>query len=190
MSKMKPQPNLKLIALLLPDSLSDQVKKEQRFIANTWGPKRALRTPPHITLIPPISVTDAEENSLLKSAEKISKEFCYFRLQLDGYAAFKPKVIFIHPEESPELNDLQAAWRRELLATMPYILDQYPERPYHPHLTLAHRDVTPEQFKKIWDHYAHQEYTASFKVDSFWILRHETNQWRPEKEFNFGNHKL
>lgn len=187
---MKSQPNLKLIALLLPDSLSDQVKKEQLFIANSWGPKRTLRTPPHITLIPPISVTDAEEDQLQNLAEKISKVVRSFTLQLNGYGSFKPKVIFIRPEDSPELNDLQITWRKGLLATMPQVLDQYPERPYHPHLTLAHRDVTPEQFKNIWNYYAQQEYKASFKVDNFWILRHETNQWMPENKFNFGNHNL
>ena len=175
--------NLKLIALLLPGSLSDQVKKEQLFIANTWGSKHALRTPPHITVIPPISVNDDEEKSLLKIAEKISKVIHPFTLQLDRYDSFKPRVVFIHPEDSIELNDLQVVWRRELLASIPHVLEKYPERPYHPHITLAHRDVTPEQFKKIWMHYAEQKFSSSFGVKSFWILKHNRNGWEPEKEF-------
>jgi len=181
---MNKPPTLKLIALLLPESLSDQVKKEQLFIANAWGPKRALRTPPHITIIPPISVTDAEENSLLELADQISNIAHSFTLHLHGYGSFKPKVIFIHAEDSKELNGLQTSWRKELLATMPHVLDQYPERPYHPHLTLAHRDVTPEQFKRIWAHYVEQNFSAAFEAKSFWILEHNQNGWEPEREFS------
>ena len=181
---MKQLQNLKLIALLLPGSLSEEVKKEQLFISITWGSKHALRTPPHITIIPPLSVTDTEEKSLLTIAEKISENIQPFTLHLDGYRSFKPKVVFMHVETSPELNDLQVVWRKELLSTMPHVLDQYPERPYHPHITLAHRDVTPEQFKKIWTHYAEQKFSTSFEVKSFCILKHNQNGWGPDREFD------
>jgi 2'-5' RNA ligase len=178
--------NLKLIAILLPDTISQQVKKEQLFIAKTWGPKHALRTPPHITIIPPLSTTDAEEISLLKIGEKICATSQAFILDLDKYDAFQPRVVFIHTKDSPGLNALQATWRKELLSTLPHALDRYPERPYHPHITLAHRDVKPEQFKKIWAHYAEQEYATSFEVNRYWMLRHEKSGWIPEKEFHFA----
>ena len=59
---MNQQSQLKLIALLLSETISQQVKKEQLYISKTWGPKHALRTPPHLTIIPPIDVTPGEED--------------------------------------------------------------------------------------------------------------------------------
>lgn len=187
---MKPQPNLKLIALLLPDSLSDQVKKEQFFIAKTWGPKHALRTPPHITLIPPISVTDAEENSLQELADKISKSVHSFTLHLHGYGSFRPKVIFIHAEDSTDLNELQTLWRKELLTTMPHVLDQYPERPFHPHVTLAHRDMNAVQYKVIQEYYSGKNFFAEIVIKNFYILKHCPDGWEKEKAFYFNNARL
>ena len=182
---MNQQSQLKLIALLLPDAISQHVKNEQQFIAKTWGPKHALRTPPHITIIPPLSVTDDEEKSLLKIGEKIRQSTHVFTLHLDQYDTFKPRVVFIHLSDSSELNVLHDLWRKDLMKIMPHLMDRYPERPYHPHITLANRDVTPDQFKKIWAHYAEKTYTASFQINTFWILNHEHHGWVKEKEFQF-----
>ena len=174
---------LQLIAVLPPDEVSTLVRQQQQHIATLWGPKHALRTPPHITLIPPIAVTETERDVLWKCAERISKKTTSFPLHLDGYSAFKPHVIYIRITESNELNQLYTLWRTELMALMPHVLEKYPDRPYHPHMTLAHRDVTPDQFRKIWAYYAEKEFQASFVVDRFWVLRHTKEGWEKERDY-------
>lgn len=168
---------LKLVAILPPASIADRVRQEQQYIALHFGPKHALRTPPHITLIPPLPVTPAETSLLSTLAEKISHRCKPFPLQLDGFGAFTPRVIYIHSHASPALEELHKLWRSELMLQMPHLLAKYPERPYYPHMTLAHRDVTPEQFRKIWAHYSEQKFHASFEVDRFWVLRHTQKGW-------------
>jgi 2'-5' RNA ligase len=84
------------------------------------------------------------------------------------------------------LQDLYRQWRVLLERGTPQLLRKFPDRPYHPHLTLAHRDVTPEQFRPIWNHFKDKSFDASFEVTGFWILNNTTSGWEPETEFQFS----
>ena len=177
--------HLKLIAILPPEPVFSEVRKEQEFIATTWGPEHALRTPPHITIIPPISVESNDIGLLYGMADMIAYSESPFKMQLRDYGSFKPKVIFINPIISNELNELYELWHQALLAKMPRVLDKYPERTYHPHITLAHKDVTREQYDKIWKYYTRKEYRVAFPVNNFCILEYKTKEWVIEKQYSF-----
>lgn len=177
---------LKLIAILVPEPIRSQVVAEQHHIAIEWGPKHALRTPPHLTIIPPLSVDDKTDEILRDIAITVVQRTTPFNLQLHGYGAFKPRVVFIQPGESDALQDLYRQWRVLLERSTPQLLRKYPDRPYHPHLTLAHRDVAPEQFRPMWNHYKDKSFEASFDVSGFWILNNTTSGWEPETEFQFS----
>jgi 2'-5' RNA ligase len=174
---------LKLIAILPPKEISEIVREEQQMIAERWGPKHAMRTPPHLTIIPPLAVNANSFNTIKQIATEIAATNSSFSLQLKGYGAFKPRVVYINPIIPTELQLLYRQWRDALETEIPELLDRYPDRPYHPHLTLAHRDVYAEQFSSIWRHYQSKSFDASFDVDSFWILHHGRDGWEPEIEF-------
>lgn len=179
---------LKLIAILPPKAISDLVKEEQQLIAERWGPQHAMRTPPHLTIIPPLAVNPASFNTIKQIAIDIASSNQPFELQLKGYGAFRPRVIFINPIITGELQSLYRHWRDALEAALPALLDRYPDRPYHPHLTLAHRDVYADQFTSMWRHYQGKWFDAIFEVNSFWILHHGRSGWEPELEFPFSSH--
>ena len=163
---------LKLIAILPPTGIAEKVKQEQQFIADRWGPKHALRTPPHLTIIPPLAVNPTSFNAIKRMAAVIASGMNPFTIQLKGYGAFKPRVVYIHPVIPPAMQTLYRQWRDALEVELPQLLDRYPDLPYHPHLTLAHRDVYPDQFSSIWRHYQGRSFDAHFEVKSFWILHH------------------
>ena len=177
---------LKLIAILVPEPIRSQVLAEQQHIADTWGPKHALRTPPHLTIIPPLTVDDNTDVVIRDIAVTIAQRTSLFNLKLHGYGAFKPRVVFIQPENSDALQDLYTQWRTLLERGTPHLLRKYPDRPYHPHLTLAHRDVTPEQFHPMWDHYKGKSFDAGFDVTGVWILHNTRSGWEPETEYQFS----
>ena len=176
---------LKLIAILLPKDISDAVKREQQYIADHWGPSHALRTPPHITIIPPLAVNANSFNAIKRIGVEIASQCKPFTIRLHGFGAFKPRVVYINPIIPPDMQQLHRGWRDAIEAEMPQLLDRYPDRPYHPHLTLAHRDVYPDQFQSIWRHYHDKPFDTSFEVSSCWILHHGRNGWEPEIEFAF-----
>jgi 2'-5' RNA ligase len=177
--------NLKLIAIIPPEPLYSDIRNEQTYIAATWGPKRALRTPPHITIIPPMLLNPDEVGWLYGIAYAIAGTVAPFSIQLKNYSSFKPRVIFISPIVSPALSDLHSIWHQAIITRMPHVLAKYPDRPYHPHLTLAHKDVTHTQFDSMWKYYADKPYLASFNADRFCILTHTDDGWSVEKEYFF-----
>lgn len=173
--------NLKLIAILPQEPYFSEIRKEQEYIATTWGPVHALRTPPHITIVPPVSLTSSEVGWLFGMAGALSGSLPSFKMELHDYGSFKPRVIFINTIINRELHEMYDLWHQALLSKMPHVLDKYPDRPYHPHLTLAHKDVSTQQFDRIWRYYANKKYRVSFTADHFCILNHTENGWEVEK---------
>ncbi len=178
--------HLRLIAIVPPDPLFTTIRKEQEYIAETWGPLHALRTPPHITIIPPMALSSAETGFLYGMAEAIAGSVTPFDILLQGYGAFKPRVIFIEPAKADGLQLLHDIWRQALMTRMPHVLEKYPDRPFHPHVTLAHKDVKGSQFAKAYEHYAKQTFHASFTADHFHILQHAEEGWIIEKGYRLG----
>jgi 2'-5' RNA ligase len=177
---------LRLIAILPPETLSAYVRAEQQRIADTWGPRHALRTPPHITVIPPIEVGEDRIALLEEVAAQLAPAHASFTLRLRGFGAFAPKVLYIRPVRNVELDDLHRDWRRRLDEAMPGVLARYPDKPYRPHLTLAHRDVEEAQFHAMWAHYGEKRLDISFRVKSFAILDHNRSGWIVRREFAIG----
>ena len=177
--------NLKLIAILLPQPISAHVKSEQQFLADHFGPRHALRTPPHITLIPPLEVNDEDIKKIVSIGKEIATQTQCFKLELNGYGAFKPRVVFIKLIENIMLNNLYQLWRKNIEQQAPHLLERYPDRSYHPHLTLAHRDVTPQQFDNIWKWYKVKSFESVIEITGCWMLKHSSSGWAKEQEFIF-----
>jgi 2'-5' RNA ligase len=177
--------NLKLIAIIPPEPVFSQVREEQKNIAATWGPKHALRTPPHITLVPPMLLTASEVGWIYGIAYAIAGNQTPFPLQLKDYSSFKPRVIFISPVVNEPLLNLHEIWHEAITTRMPHVLAKYPEKPYHPHLTLAHKDVTHPQFDSLWKYFSTKSFEAHFEVDRFCILTHTDDGWVLDKDYLF-----
>ncbi len=178
--------NLKLIAIIPPEPVYTSIREKQEEIELNWGPKHALRTPPHLTIIPPLLLTANEVGWLYGIAYAIAGMQKPFNLQLKDYSSFKPRVIYIAPVINEALTELQEIWHEALLTKMPHVLEKYPNKPYEPHLTLAHKDVTHQQFDNLWKHFGAQTYEATFEVNRFCILNHTEEGWTKEKEYLFS----
>lgn len=162
------------------------VRVEQERIAATWGPRHALHAPPHITLIPPIRVPEEAMAGLEEQAIAVGREHPAFNLRLRGYGAFPPHVVFIRALVNEDVESLYRDWRGRLEASMPEAIARYPDRPYRPHITLAHRDVEESQFHAIWSHYGEKRLDITYRVKSFAILDLLRTGWVVRKEFRLG----
>ena len=54
----------------------------------------ALRSPAHITLVPPFWMNDDLENKLGDAISQFSQHQVPFEINLKNFAAFKPRVIY------------------------------------------------------------------------------------------------
>jgi len=66
---------------------------------------------------------------------------------------------------------------------MPHVLYRYPDRTFIPHITLAYRDVEPEQFREIWNYYKNKQVKVEGEIKSFCLLENTREGWRIQQEF-------
>ena len=107
-----------------------------------------------------------------------------FPVQLQGFEAFPPRVIYIDVDKSPALIQLQASLA-EHLADRCDIRDRNAHRPYCPHMTVAFRDLTRSAFRQAWPEFEQRPYEASFTVDQLTLLIHR-QRWEVYESFGLG----
>ena len=96
---------------------------------------------------------------------------------------FPPRVIFIGVAESDALENLQKRLHRFFKQELDIFNANYKERPYHPHLTLAFRDLKKDQYLLAWDEFSRREYKAEFMADRIALLKHNGTRWEVLKDF-------
>lgn len=184
---MKEKPDsktqLKLVAIVPPEPLFSFIREEQQYIADTWGPKKALRVPPHLTLLPPISVNEAELivlESILKDAASSHKAFM---LRVNGYDAFSPKVIFIKPNYPKALHLLYTDIIDTVIARIPHVMNKYPDDTFHPHFTIAYRDLEPDIFRDVWKYFKNKKAKFTVPIQDISIFDKSDVGWTIGKKF-------
>jgi len=173
------------LALIPPDpiiSKSHEIKEE---IRKKFGLKYALKSPPHITLKMPFSYNEAKEDQLTDRLSEFLVNQKSFSVGISGIGTFGQRVIFQGIRTNPELLELQknlkSFCKRELL-----LVDELSDRNYHPHLTLAFKDLKPSKFDGVLELVKDLQFDAEFKVDRMAILKKNEGKWQIQKELFFG----
>ncbi|MFY0591537.1 2'-5' RNA ligase family protein [Roseivirga sp.] len=180
---MKPNQRRYFLALIPPEPLQSEVLQIKDYFLEKYDSKGALRSPGHITLhMPFLWRADKEEKlkNLLVHATKESS----FTIQLDGFDCFVPRSIFIKNKKSQELIDFQKRLSNYTKRSM-NLFNSTHNKGFHPHMTVAFRDLKKEKFNEAWSEFESKSFQADFKVDSFWLLKHDGKVWEPYHEFQF-----
>src|SRR5690606_18948380 len=102
--------------------------------------KYALKSPAHVTLKMPFLWNEAKEHLLTSQLEGFFQEQSRFRLFFKGIGKFGKRVIYIKVKEQQELLKLQG--RLSLVCKTELKLKlELSDFAYHPHMTLAFKDV-------------------------------------------------
>jgi 2'-5' RNA ligase len=177
---MTGHPNLYFIAIIPPEEISAEVIVFKEDIANRFESKAALKVVPHITLKTPFKLPISEHEKLREWFKNMYVTAHSFSLELKDFGSFPKQlapVIFIQPVANPSLHLLQ----KDILWSFK---DHFPEvelikfeTNYHPHMTVAYRDLHPDQFKKAWGEYKEKKYSVTFDVKDFHLLQHDGKKW-------------
>ena len=176
-TELTTEKKLKLVAIVPPEPLFSFVKEEQNFIAQKWNVRQALRTPPHITLIPPISLDEGESEELDRISKEIASLHPSFRLKVTRYEAFSPKVIYLKPSFPHVLRVLYTDLMDAILAKIPHAMQKYPYESFVPHITIAYRDLDPLRFKEVWKYYKNKKVNFSVDIEQICILDNTADGW-------------
>ena len=176
-TELKTDKKLKLVAIVPPEPLFSFVKEEQNFIAQKWNVRQALRTPPHITLIPPISLDEGESEELDRISKEIASMHASFRLKVTKYETFSPKVIYIKPSFPYVLRVLYTDLMDAIIAKIPHAIQKYPYESFVPHITIAYRDLDPLRFKEVWKYYKNKKVNFAVDIERICILDNSAEGW-------------
>jgi 2'-5' RNA ligase len=163
------------LAQVLPRELNEKILPLKKWMQETWGCRVALKSPAHITLVPPGWVEADRERELIAATEALAGGSTPFDLKTTGFAAFPPRTLFIAIEKSAPLEKLKAA-ADAYFHLHTGLLKGDPRR-FHPHITIATRDISKAAFHEAWSELEGKPFSETWRADTLSLLRHTGAAW-------------
>ena len=168
--------NMYYIAIVPPEQINRQVLKWKDYFKENFGCTVALKSPAHITIIPPFWMNEELEKELMTSIMEFSTTKNKFEITLKDFSAFQPKVIFIDVVKNEKLNNLHQSLA-DFIHTKNKFRVHKDDRSFHPHVTLAARDLYKKAFREAWEVFSKKKYESSWVINGISILRHNKKNW-------------
>ena len=174
------------IAIVPPLPLRDEIQSLKARIGAIYHTKGALRSPPHITLHMPFLWDGKKEEKLFRALQTFAQSNDRIAITLDGFACFAPRVVFLSVSENQPLADLQRKLFRHCKVSLNLFNANYRDRPFHPHVTLAFRDLKKPEFYMAWEEFKEKKFEATFQVNTVTLLKHDGEVWKEFKTYHFS----
>lgn len=172
------------IAIVPPQPVLEEVLLIKQYVASQYLSKGALRSPAHITLHMPFEYEENKEQRLTDclSLFKFDHEV---PVNLKDYGCFEPRVIFVDVPASALLLQLQHRLVEHVRTGLHLLNQAQSLRGFHPHLTVAFRDLKKPQFYKAWEEFRDRRFAAHFTCKSICLLKLSDIGWMVHREFQF-----
>ncbi|MFD2573897.1 2'-5' RNA ligase family protein [Spirosoma soli] len=168
---------------LLPHSIiQDEVTTFKQEALEKFGSGHALRSPPHITLLPPFrsNQTDFSALQAFASTQQL------IEVALSNFDRFGTRVIFVNVLAEQSLTDCQQ--RLSTFCAEQFAIPSDP-RPFHPHMTVAFKDLKKAVFPQAWAYFSEKTYERLFTATAITLLIHTGQRWEIQEEFPFDHPK-
>ncbi len=116
------------------------------------------------------------EMGLQQDIEMLSSQFRPFEVSTNNFNCFKPRTIFIEPVLSESLKRLKKETDTFFKTRLQYGA-KVDNRPFHPHITLATRDLRKSAFAETWPQLENKTFQQNFTAESISLLRHNGQAW-------------
>jgi 2'-5' RNA ligase len=166
------------IAVLAPEVINAEVIGWKHFMRDRFGCTVALKSPAHITLISPFWMKTDLQPILQQTMNEFGATQTWVDILLTNFGCFEPRVIFVNVENTEPLRLLQGDLERRLLSNKSFIIKRETRR-FHPHISIASRDLQKRNFAEAWEHFKNKSYHASFTANGVTLLRHSGIKWEP-----------
>ena len=164
------------LAILCPPSLDKKILVYKHWMRDQFGCTAALKSPAHITLIPPCWISRNREPALLHLLDQFETKSSPGEIYLSGFSAFSKNVLFVSVLHNPSLieirNNFIAHFRKEFTKEI-----SADEKAFHPHITIATRDMKPAQFDKAREYFSGISFEESFIPLSVSIMKLLNGSW-------------
>lgn len=171
---------------ILPDSgLRERIKDLKLEVKEKYGVKHALKLPAHITLHIPFKFAEEQESLLFEQLESFAAKQKPFEVNLNGFGSFPPRVLFIKVEQKEPLKKLYDELQ-QLVSGLLESDDLPKNASFHPHITIATRDLDKEIYNEAWPKFKERNFKAAFSVERLTLFRHTGKIWQLGEEFPFS----
>jgi 2'-5' RNA ligase len=164
------------IGILCPEGINERVLLFKHRMRDLYGCKVALRSPAHITLVTPFWWMEDAEDQLQDCLQQVHISSAIPTLILDGFSHFEKRVLFIHVANDPLLDRLRSAVLSTFIARFPGTVKPE-DRLFYPHLTIANRDMKPNDFDEAWKYFSRKEFAAEFVVTTITLFKLIGGKW-------------
>lgn len=171
------------LALIPPPAIQSEATALKQYFSQHYRSQAALKSPPHITLQAPFEWVKADRDRLIKTLAQFRSTISEVPVELSGFGAFPPRVIYLAVNHTPALMQLQATLSQYIARELQIIDQRARDRPFQPHLTVAFRDLKPAAFRKAWSEFEHKPAAYIFIATSFTLLRHTGRKWIVDQAF-------
>lgn len=176
---MEPALPLFFIAILPDATIQQEVTAFKQQALTRFGSGHALKSPPHVTLIPPFRSNQTDFAVLHQFAVQQPP----FTLRLNGFNHFDQRVIYVDVLPNQPLNRCQQSVADFCSGHFGITPEN---RPFHPHMTVAFKDLRRSVFPEAWHYFSGLSYEREFQVKAITLLRHTGQQWVIQETFMLG----
>ncbi|WP_445386623.1 2'-5' RNA ligase family protein [Robiginitalea sp. IMCC44478] len=176
--------SLYLLALVPPEELREEVRRLKEEMKVRFQASHALKVPAHITLQMPFWRTLPQLEKLEVYLEDFSIGQSPFEIDLSGFAAFPPRVIFIKIANPGPIEKIYRTLQEKVNEVLE-ISKPSRQLPFHPHMTIATRDLKESAFEQAWPEFSGRRFERSFTAKSLFLLRHNGKFWEWFREYPF-----
>ena len=149
--------------------------------------KAALNSPPHITLNMPFKLKPQKEINLLENLANTAREVAPFAIKLNDFDHFSEKVVYVRVLPNTSLLELHRGLAKMMRQSFQVFNADYKNRGYHPHMTIAFRNLNKTNFLNAWPVYAQKKYEREFTTSELPLLKHNGKTWDIYQRLAFKN---
>lgn len=165
------------LAILCPPEINKKVNGFKLWMKERFGCVVALKSPAHITMVPPFWFAEEREEYLIGLLKSFYSAVPPLAIRLRGFDHFKKRVLFIHVEASEPLAQLKEAVTVFIAGSLNGMVK--PEtRAFHPHVTIANRDFNPVHFEQAWSYFSTVQFSEDFSASSVSLLKLIDGRWQ------------
>lgn len=163
-------------AIICPAQINDKVLQYKQWMKEQFGCTAALKSPAHITLVPPFWFETAKENELLQTLQSFTSVINHLEIHLYGFSHFGKRVLFIGVPENFNLNRIKNETEGHFTSAFAQSIKK-DDRPFHPHVTIATRDMKPSHFEKAWEYFSRHKFDETFTTKTISLLKLGDGKW-------------
>ncbi len=167
--------SLHFIACIPEPSIEQELHAFKLELLEKYQCKAALKSPAHITLIPPFPWPNFQDEKIIEHFKVFQSNISPFEVIIDGFCTFRTQVFYAKPVDQPILFKLQSEIRDYF---EPILKDKLKNKfQFHPHITLANRDLKAGDLPQIIQEFSEKNYKVSIPMKSVSLLKHNGSKW-------------